>query len=598
MRITALALLALVACHATTGDDAPPDPTPDADVSSSDGYVQNCDSLFSARIVEKHAELDPTFHLDCEQPLRADVGSLGLTAGVMCNKGETANACRQRMYETPPAPRTLRSCTGANCLRGMWLPRCADGTDTCEEPQAICPDGTRPLALVEAANPPSNRWLIYTTGEGGPCDGTACWAMYRFARTIGDQSHEQTMSSSHPDYQPIGGRVGAGIMNGTATSPLAAFNRVEIKRCTEAASDGKEMVPVGDGVSTEWATKYPMVPVETRRSMVPVWHRGFPIHSALLHALASPTLRDLDGNGTLDIPSLAQATQIAFAGSSDASSYYVMAVDELAEIARTIAPSVDVRLIADGKFDPSLDSEGRYAPDASPSFSVYTSPYHTTRTCGPLPDNQDEIANETCSDRMWMPGPGADGRKTWFDSFTARGSHVDTSCNVRHAGGAPCFNDFHVIANHVQTPVLVLADQEDAVVSDKTAMADVGSYHWPQIADYRTRVLAQAHDLAANWSMREETAPETNLVFVLRKQRRNSQPVSMASHTHLAHDERVLEWSMTKCQLNQPVIRHTTAQTIVSWLDDTLTDRFVVEDGRSSLTAPFWVTGTACRIPE
>lgn len=596
MRIVALVVIAVAACSSHLSEPSPDD-SPDADVSV-DSYVRRCGSLFAARIVEKAAEADPAFALDCEAPLPADVGTLG--TGAMCTAGETANTCRQRLYDTPPPVRTLRTnCTGANCLRGMWLPRCADGSDVCAEAEAVCPDGTRALALVEPANPPSDRWIVYTSGEGGPCAGSSCWPMYRYSRTNADQIFEQSMSSYHPDYQAIGARTGTGIMNGLAMSPLAAFNRVELKRCAEAASDGEQMVPVGDGVPAEWAAGYPAAPVETRHSLVPVWHRGFAIHSALLHALASPSARDLDGNGTPDIPSLSAASQITFAGSSDAAAYYMLVVDALGDIARSIAPTIDVRLIVDGKFDPSIDNEGRYVTGAPAEFSLLTSPYHVTHACGPLPDNHDAIANETCSDANWHPGPAADGRPTWFDTFTGRGSHPDASCVAIHGETAPCFTDMHVIANHLQAPLLVIADQEDPMISEKSAMADASTYHWPRIADYRRRILDQAHDLEQHWASREEPTPATNLALLLRKQRRDTEALGQAAHTHLGQDDRTLRWAMTKCTAPNatPLVTRTTAQVIAGWLDGTLADRIMIEDAAQAGSS-YWVTGTSCRVAE
>ncbi len=597
-----LMLMVVASCSASPGDDTPigDDVAIDAGSAAADTYVLHCDSLFSARVVEKMAELDATFPLDCAEPLRADIGTLvaGPTPRAMCAKNETANACRTRLYDSPPDPTTLRrACTGTNCLRAIWIPRCADGSESCAEPEAICPDGTRAMALVEPAAVPSNRWLVYTSGDGGPCLGDSCWPMYRYSRTNNDQVFEQTMSSSHPDYGPLGARPGAGITNGGATSPFAAFNRVELKRCADPASNGMEVVVVGDGVPPLWAANYPGAPKVTRTSHIPTRHRGLAIHRALLHVLASPAGRDLDGNGTADIASFADATQVAFAGSSDAASYYVMAADALGETARTIAPTVDVRLVVDGKFDPSLDSEGRYSASPPASFSIYTSPYDQTHQCGPLPDNNDGMANESCSDGTWLAGPGVDGRPTWYDGFAARGSPNDASCAAMHGDSAACANDFHVIANHLASPVFILADQEDSLLSAHAALADHYTYRWPTITEFRKRVLAQAHDMEQHWANREETTPASNLALLLRKQRRNNDPPSAAAHTHLGLDDRMLRWSMTKCQLALPIVTRTTAQMLVAWLDNTSTDPIVIEDASVSSTT-FWVTGTSCRAPE
>ena len=51
---------------------------------------------------------------------------------------------------------------------------------------------------------------------------------------------------------------------------------------------------------------------------------------------------------------------------------------------------------------------------------------------------------------------------------------------------APCHDKLHVLLHHVQTPFLVLADQEDWTISQKAVVyADVPEWHWPDAATYR-----------------------------------------------------------------------------------------------------------------
>lgn len=581
----------------SAGADAGPQGAP-----TSAPYLVNCDSMFAARIVELQVGRDSSFPLDCSVPLRAAVGALG-GGGTLCRVGESANACRQRLYDSPPPVTSLgQPCSGAGCLRGVWLPPCGDGTHDCAAPEAICPDGTRPMIYVEAARSgPSNRWLFYTTGTGNPCSGEGCWTTYRYAALNNDPAHAAALSGLHPDHPTQGSRLGTGITQGAPGNALAGFNRVEFKRCGESASNGMERVPVMDGVPTSLAPSYPSsAPRETRRSTVDAWHHGFQIYRAAFHALSTAAGRDLNGDGVPDVPSLAAATTVLLAGSSDAAGYLPHAGDRLAEELRLVAgSSVDVRLVLDGRFEPALDSEGRYSPGAPAGFNLLDHPYHVTGLCGPLPDNGDGRANETCSDSHWLPGPRADGGPSWFDGFAARGSLRDSSCLQAHGDDAPCANDFHTLVHHASVPILIIADQEDPVVAKGVALDDTGGYSWPQLSHYRERVLAQARDVQALWATRREETPTGGVAMVLRKQRRNSEPTNRANHTHLDSNDKTHRWKMTRCGSAGAVASLTIADVIARWVDGNLSaaEQFIVEDASRS-GIQYWVTGDTCRAPE
>ena len=121
--------------------------------------------------------------------------------------------------------------------------------------------------------------------------------------------------------------------------------------------------------------------------------------------LATNAGRDLNHDGVPDVPSLANATVILNAFSSDAAYWGVFAADRLAAEAQSIAgPEVDVRLLIDGFFPAALDNEGRYSAGAPSPFNLLADGYSTTGLCGPLPDNLDGVANEVCSDARYLPG--------------------------------------------------------------------------------------------------------------------------------------------------------------------------------------------------
>ena len=208
---------------------------------------------------------------------------------------------------------------------------------------------------------------------------------------------------------------------------------------------------------------------------------GFLIANLLTDALTTDAGRDLDGDGAPDLPSLADATQVLIAGSSDASIWTSLAVDRFADELRALAvAAVDVRFLSDVYFPPSLDNEARYRPEVPEGFNMLADPYSETGLCE-LPDNEDGIDNEACSDASFQPG--AQLRL----SYGRRGVRLDASCEAFHGDDAPvCYDRNHTLFHHVSVPWLVLADQEDNTVSDEAPVyADDRSYHWQVPEDYR-----------------------------------------------------------------------------------------------------------------
>jgi hypothetical protein len=611
-----------------TPSDAAPPPTPGPAAGS---YITGCRSFFAARIVEKQRELDATFPEDCNAALRASVGVQRpalppQTAVALCRTGESANGCQERVLETPPDLRTeLESgCAGGNpgCMLGTWVARCTNGTEAgCAAAEAVCVDGTRPMAYVErattaaSAETPSTKWIIYLGGEGGPCTGDRCWFDYRFGALAGEAPFAWAMSTLHPDRVEKSTELGQGIVSGDriAANPFAGYNRIRFERCSDAASDAIEPNHIFDGVPASIPVDVALLPpgtkVATRSSEVPVWHKGFSIYKALFHQLATDAGRDLDRDGVADVPSLANATTVVLVASSDASTWLTSAADRLAaELTQIAGAKVDVRIVLDGGFPPALDNEGRYNAKAPAGFNLFTSPYHVTKLCE-LPDNQDGVVNEACSDTNLKPGPLADGSMSFADALQARGVVRDASCDAMHGSGdsaVPCNDKLHVLLNHVATPFLVLADQEDPVVGSKAPTFAVDrSYRWASPAPFRVRVLDQSQDIEKLWATtaREEGAGGLgNAAVILPKSRRPNQPWRSADHVHLGDDAKTRAL-MTRCtSALAPIATVSIASMIDTWSSSTQpspSPLFVSEDAsRWDKASPFWVTGGTCRLPE
>ena len=581
------------------------DTTPDIETSPDD-YLAGCDSLFSARVVEKQIALDPTFPSHCDVPLRAAIGRIRDGGPALCNIGESANACRVRLYDSPP-PMAARApgCAAASpapdgCLLGKYLAKCADGTDNCATPEAICQDGMRPMVYAEAATTgASNVWYFWLGGEGAPCTGPMCWYNYRYARLDDEVAFELAMSTAHPDYTYNAAQNGTGVMNGTPVdgNPAAGWNRVHFKRCSDAASTAIEMAFVGDGIPAEWAAALPNLPVATHTTTVPVWHHGFDTWRAAFRLFTTASGRDLDGDGTPELPSLADATQVVLAGSSDASLWIVFAADRLAAELRTIAGAdVDVRIMIDGYFEPAFDNEARYHADAPADFNMFKAPYAETRLCL-LPDNGDGVANEACSDAKYIDGP-------WRDALDARGVVRDASCETLHGAGDPrCSDKMHTLLHHVAVPVLILADQEDATVSGASPIyADTMGYHWADPATYRRRVLDGAKDIAAHWATAaraEGAGTAGNFALIRPKSRRQGETWGHARHVRFG-DDAEMRSGMTLCNLaGADPVTIPLGTMLGAWMAGPVATTFLWEDASSwNGATSYWVTGAGCRAPE
>lgn len=583
-------------------DTASPDSdTPDA---STGDYLTRCESFFAARVLEMQIARDPAFPSDCDTPLVTAIGRLKPNGAPLCNAGESPNACRDRHYATPPELDALgQGCWNedapASCLRATYLPRCADGGDDCAEPEVVCQDGTRPMVYREAATVgPSDAWLFHLGGEGGPCAGAGCWLNYKQAQLGADAPFSFAMSTLHPDGPENGAQAGRGVASGDPALPYARLNRVRFERCTDGASDAVEQAPVYNGVPPELAAQYPDFPVATAQTTIPVWHRGLATWLAAFHHMTTLEGRDRDGDGVPEIPSLADARLVILSAASDASMWLTFSADTFAEELRAIAgPDVDVRIMIDGNFGPSLDNEARYHPEAPAGFDMLADPYSETGLCL-LPDNEDGVDNEACSAAGF--GPGSRLRI----GYEHRNVRLDASCEAFHGAQAPeCYDRNHTLFHHVATPFLVLADQEDNTISDGPPVyAEDPSYFWHEPATYRERVVDQAWDLVDSWTSgaREEGAGTPgDMILILPKARREGEPWGKATHVRF-HDDAEMARAMTLCTAAADKVATVPFnQMLGGWFTDQLPQTFAIEDARRPLpNGNVWVTGSACRAPE
>ena len=90
-----------------------------------------------------------------------------------------------------------------------------------------------------------------------------------------------------------------------------------------------------------------------------------------------------------------------------------------------------------------------------------------------------------------------------------------------------------------------------------------------------------------------------DLVFLLRKSRRNDQVWGAANHTHFTSNAK-MEWKMTRCSAaGDPELSVSITAVIQAWTDGSLPVPIIMEDGVNwDGSSDYWVTGTKCITPE
>ncbi|MBL8957096.1 MAG: hypothetical protein JNK82_40355 [Myxococcaceae bacterium] len=572
--------------------------------------------MFAARIAELQLAVSPAFPARCDVPLTHAVGTLNDAMDPVCAPGMSANACALERYDTPPPLSSLASgCAPSSpgCLVAKWVSRCTNGTEQCTEREARCVDGTRGLAYIKPA-PGSKHWVFYVDASGSPCHGDRCWTNYRFLSVLGSPKSAKALSTLFPESPTPRTISGAGVMIGDPmVSPLAqGYNRVQLDRCTELTSDTVQMIGLTDGVSDAvrevYASESPgtaqMLPAETRRSSVPVHHRGLNVWTALFATLTTAAGRDLNGDGTPDLSSFADADVVWIISGSDGANWVVHGGDLLAERVRQFAPNAQVRLGIDSFFRAGIDNEARYLPDAGPAFNIYQSTYSEDRSCGPL-DVYDPYrrapVTATCDDTNYAPNQTLVPKHSIFSraSMDARGVVIDASCRQYHgADDRPCYDTAHVLVHHLATAHLVISDRNDPAVSGAELMyvGDTTLTWRSGTGAFGRRTLDTARDIErhSTTAQREEGALAFGTtLLMLRNANRQGQPPA-AVHVFTGDASR-MSLQMTRCNGTTPAGPSVSVFDAIRYFDDRtrIPDPFMVEDPDDA-AGTFWLTGGSC----
>ncbi len=274
-----------------------------------------------------------------------------------------------------------------------------------EYPDAVCNDGSPGILYVRAASLPAakNSWVIHLQA-GGSCSS---WEECRNRWCAFQSPYDAAkMSSTYaPDVTSA-----SGIFARNAQNSLGPANQVYVYYCSSDAHRGRK----GDVVLDDPAGAGPSFRLH---------FRGFQIVEAVNDALAKGVSSD---DGVEKLPSLSQATQIVFSGSSAGSQGQTGVLDYWAGH----YPSAKVI----GLFDSITD---------------------------PLPEDIADPAQSSAWDAM-VKSNHATVQVGLYDAF------LDESCRAMHTGSDAhlCASSAHVRLNHVTTPFFVRQDLTDPVQYD------------------------------------------------------------------------------------------------------------------------------------
>jgi len=293
------------------------------------------------------------------------------------------------------------------------------GTDlwkvTLDDPDALCNDGSPGIFYISpapAGSADADKWIIWLEGGGG-CNGAAScgdrWCGVNPIYTAGKMS-----SRYAPD-----GVEGRGIFdrapgNGQATNDFAGYNMVMAYYCSSDNWSGRAYQEVSDDSGT-----YPDYALHIK---------GAHIVTAMLETLKTDVGATSDA-GDVTLPDLDDASQVLFMGTSAGGGGVRNNADRVGEMLIADNPDLDFRLVVDAGVHPKT----------------------------PLPPDVTEADVDAVLDNF------ADVSINFRDAIT------DSSCLEWHADAANdpdtdtrlCYDNTHVLLNHITTPWYAKMDLSD-----------------------------------------------------------------------------------------------------------------------------------------
>ncbi|MBK6726631.1 MAG: hypothetical protein IPG63_05120 [Xanthomonadales bacterium] len=332
-----------------------------------------------------------------------------------------------------------------------------------------CLDGTRPVIYVDPAEGgPSSRWLISVTG-GGACsaedldqngsfeNADACAALYA------EPGEADEMGTADEPAMKTLGSVGTseGLLKpDLQRNPVfARFHRVRIEKCSYDRFNGRSTHEVSA-----------IVPGSGGSVSFSLFQHGQKIMRLALEALrgsgaGAPGIAYssyvADGIGgvvpqAVQLPSIADATQVVFVGHSGGAHGLYHNIDRLSDALAAVAGfHGDVRVIHDANFLPTAENEAAFDPD-SPAGLFAQQFAGSSAQLGSY-DGSEFIRLPSADNRWYF-----EQYRAWFESEGAALSTIfDTSCAAAHAGSGDqwkCRDRLHVRLHHETTPALLRED--------------------------------------------------------------------------------------------------------------------------------------------
>jgi pectinacetylesterase len=312
-----------------------------------------------------------------------------------------------------PGPRGATSLWRVT-LTGGWGARCADGT-------------TPVIYVRKGSGSHANDWIFHIPGGGSGAD-----------------PNELLHSWTHGEHQELSSRWAdeskddGGIWNGNAANPFHEWNMVSVDKCAMDRFLGTRHVTLETTQDVD--TPAGPLPSATEYEM---WFQGALIVEDAVQMLKAGGVSYLDRTGTqVTLPSLADAGTILWTGSSGGSRGALMLADGLRE--RVFPPNAEVRLVADAGFFPAAELVADLRAHGWASGSIYDGTYGFDPQTGTSTD----VELDT-------------GARAEIEAWGAY-AVIDQSCLLTHLSEQwKCFDEEHVLMNHVATPFFVRQDLYD-----------------------------------------------------------------------------------------------------------------------------------------
>lgn len=333
-----------------------------------------------------------------------------------------------------------------------------------------CVDGTRPILYIDkAVGPPSNRWLISTTGgeycAAGDLDGlpgfengNQCLQDYLLQRgQLMGTASEASMSS-------LADESGNGILSpDPLRNPVfARYNRVRVHKCGFDRHSGRATHP---GVT---ATD----PDSGQTLSYDLYNHGQKIVLHALDTLAGQNQQGLSyttwinaggavAASTEALPSIADAEQVLLVGHSAAAHGLYQNADRIADHLRAMPGFAgDVRVVHDAQFMPSVENEAAFDPAQNPDPLLHNTLFDQRMTGVTAASGAyDSFRYHGAEDSFF-----ADTYRAWLETPGDYAGVLDASCVASHSVSNDvwkCTDRFHVRLHHESTPALVREDFTD-----------------------------------------------------------------------------------------------------------------------------------------